>query len=305
VTETLEPVVLASGEKLECVVRYYDYGVTSLNLELRFETDWPGLVAMAGKLVPSQDVERLALETLRLRLGQVRDSLVKPYSDWPSEDYYVAHIEPAEGCTAEALMQGRATEIAEIVRGEVTPLAEEEIAEILHSHVSYYPEDLLVVGWMAAFVYDTPDGAATTLQLLEYANSQLLEFRHYDGVLTRELAEVYQALDQGTTIPGRWKLARRAARLNTIRLDVMELAERVDNSLKFLSDMFAARMYRLIAAKIGVPDYRRLVDAKLDTAGELYRFMMDEFHQGRAFVLELMIVIILIIDLIFLFKGKS
>jgi competence protein ComGC len=33
--------------------------------------------------------------------------------------------------------------------------------------------------------------------------------------------------------------------------------------------------------------------------------MVDQFHQSRAFVLELMVVIILIIDLVFLFRGKS
>ena len=43
---------------------------------------------------------------------------------------------------------------------------------------------------------------------------------------------------------------------------------------------------------------------KLDTAEDLYEFMVEQFHQGRAFVLELMVVIILIIDLVFLFRGK-
>jgi hypothetical protein len=85
---------------------------------------------------------------------------------------------------------------------------------------------------------------------------------------------------------------------------VRELAERVDNSIKFLSDMFAARLYRMAAAKIGVPDYRTLVDQKLESAGDLYGFMMDRFYQSRAFVMELMIVIILLIDLAFLFRGK-
>jgi hypothetical protein len=86
---------------------------------------------------------------------------------------------------------------------------------------------------------------------------------------------------------------------------VRELTERTDNSIKFLSDMFSARLYRMAAAKIGVPDYRSLVEQKLQSAGELYGFMMDQFHQGRAFVLELMVVIILIIELIFLFRGKG
>jgi hypothetical protein len=46
------------------------------------------------------------------------------------------------------------------------------------------------------------------------------------------------------------------------------------------------------------------VQEKLRTAEELYRFMVDEFNQSRAFVLELLVVIILIIELIYFFRGK-
>jgi hypothetical protein len=68
--------------------------------------------------------------------------------------------------------------------------------------------------------------------------------------------------------------------------------------------MFSARLYKLAAAKVGVPDYKDLVTQKLQTAEDLYRFMVDQFNQSRAFVLELMVVIILIIELAFLFGGK-
>jgi hypothetical protein len=33
--------------------------------------------------------------------------------------------------------------------------------------------------------------------------------------------------------------------------------------------------------------------------------MVDQFHQSRAFVLEVMVVIILVIELIWLFKGST
>ena len=36
-----------------------------------------------------------------------------------------------------------------------------------------------------------------------------------------------------------------------------------------------------------------------------YRFMVEQFHQGRAFVLELLVVIILIVELVLLFGGKG
>jgi hypothetical protein len=168
--------------------------------------------------------------------------------------------------------------------------------------MSYYSTDLLVVAWMAAIVYDTAEGAAPTIQLLEYANTQLLEYRHYDDMLTRVLKHAHKALERGG-IFSRWRLAKEAERLNTLRLDIAELTERTDNAIKFLSDMFHARAYRLAAAKVGVNDYRPLVDGKLRTAGELYQFMVNEFRESRAFLMELAIVVILVIELVKLFRG--
>ena len=89
-----------------------------------------------------------------------------------------------------------------------------------------------------------------------------------------------------------------------IRLEIRELSESTDNAIKFLSDMFYARAYRLASARIGVGDYHELVKEKLTTAEDLYDSMINEFHQGRAFVLELLVVVILVIELVFLFRGK-
>ena len=191
------------------------------------------------------------------------------------------------------------------MRGETCALSDSERQEALQAGISYYPTDLLVPGWTAALIYDTVEGAAPTIQLLEYANTQLLEFRHYDAVLTQVLEGVYRLLDKGVGFFSRWRLAREAERLNALRLEVRELTERIDNSIKFLSDMFYARLYGRAATKVGVPDYRNLVDEKLRTAGELYEFMVEKFNQGRGFVLELVVVVILIIELVFLFKGKG
>ena len=207
--------------------------------------------------------------------------------------------------SATEVVKGQADEIAEIVRGENVRLSEEERREVLGSSISYYPTDLAVVGWNAAFVYDTAAGAVTTIELLEYANSQLLEFRHYDEVLTRRLESVYQSLERGTRGLARWRLARASSRLHAMLLEVTELTERTDNALKFLSDMFSARLYRLAASKVGVLDYKTLVNQKLGTAENLYKFMVEQFNQGRTFALELMVVIILIIELIALFGGKG
>ena len=307
VEETIEPLTLDSGERLAGEIKYYDYGVVSLVFELPFSGDWDTLVRLAGRWVWDTDFTSFAQKIVKQKLERARPALVKPYDEWLHEDYFVFHVRDIAGNpSAEQLLAAERGRIAQIVRGETVPLSDGECQEILQSRISYYPNDLTVIGWNAAFLYDNQAGAETAIQLLEYANSQLLEFRHYDELLTRELQSVYEFMDNGgTSILTRWRTAKRASRLHTVLLDVNELTERADNAIKFLSDMFSARLYKVAASKIGVTDYKDLVNQKVHTAEELYRFMVDQFHQSRAFVLELMVVIILIIDLIWLFKGAT
>ncbi|HEV2385709.1 MAG TPA: hypothetical protein VGS20_00500, partial [Candidatus Acidoferrales bacterium] len=95
-----------------------------------------------------------------------------------------------------------------------------------------------------------------------------------------------------------------AKRLNTIRLDVMDLTERIDNAIKFVSDIYYARVYQMAAARMGVPEYHNLVEKKLGTVGELYDFMMDQFTEARSFVLEVLVAILALLDVILLWRYR-
>jgi len=306
VVERIEPLVLETGERLDAQIKYYDYGVLSVVFELPFSGDWDTLVRLASRWVWDTDFASLAQKIAKQKLERARPALVKPYDEWLNEDYFIFHVRDIAGNpSASELLAAQGGRIAQIVRGENCDLSDGERQEILQSKISYYPNDLTVISWNGAFLYDNAAGAETIIQLLEYANSQLLEFRHYDELLTRELQSVYDFMENGSSgILARWRTAKRATRLHTVLLDVDELTERADNAIKFLSDMFSARLYKLCAQKVGVPDYKDLVKEKLQTAEDLYRFMVDQFNQSRAFVLELMVVVILIIELVYFFRGK-
>ena len=118
-------------------------------------------------------------------------------------------------------------------------------------------------------------------------------------------ADFYDALERSRNVLfSRWSLPRDAQRFNTVRLDVMELTEHIDNAIKFVSDIYYARVYRLAARRVGVPDYRTLVDEKLNTAGDLYDFMVDQFNEARSFFLEVCVALLAVLDVIFLLRGR-
>jgi hypothetical protein len=274
-------------------------------VDFPFEGEWSDLVSLSSRWISESDLPKRAEEIARDRVARTKSALVKPYQTWLNEDYFIFFMREIKGSpSAEQLLTSCGQQIAEIIRGENAVLSDDELREILQSAMSYYPNDLAVLGWNGAFIYDSAAGSEITLQLLEYANSQLLEFRHYDDLMTRELERVYGVLERNSNLLGRWRLPREASRLQTVLLDVTELTERADNAIKFLSDMFSARFYRLAAAKVGVHDYKSLTQRKLRTAEDLYRFLIDEFHQSRTFWLEVLVVLILLIELAYLFKGK-
>jgi hypothetical protein len=305
VVESIEPVVLEGGERLSAEIKYYDYGVVSVVFQLPFSGSWDALIRMSSHWVWDVDLTSHAADIVRKKMDLAQPALIKRYPEFLSEDYFIFHLrEIPSHPSANDLIRLHGGHLAQIVRGDTLPLSDGERQEILQSSISYYPDDLTVIGWNAAVVYDSIAGAETAIQLLEYANSQLLEFRHYDDLLSKELDTVYDSLEAGTGTLSRWRMARSANRLYTVLLEVMELTEHADNAIKFLSDMFAARLYRLAAIKVGVPDYKNLVTQKIDTAENLYRYMVDQFNQSRAFFLESAVVFILVIELFYLFRGK-
>src|SRR4026207_614144 len=81
-------------------------------------------------------------------------------------------------------------------RGGRQRLSEQERTKILRHRISYLADDLVIPTWNAALVYDTEAGAQAAIEILEFANSQLLEFRYYDDLLDQELTRVYGELQK-------------------------------------------------------------------------------------------------------------
>jgi len=299
---------LASGDVFQGTVEYFEHGVIAVTLAQDFSTGWEELVDLACRWMPETGLEQQARKLAQTAVDRIRTTLVNPYELWLDEEYFMVHLRAAlrgdgRTLTGQELLEHHGPQLAQIVRGESTPLADGELKEVLRSSMSYLPADLLVVGWMAALVYDTEEGAQPMLQLLQYANVQLIEYRRYDEILSRVLELAYDSLEHRRGLFSGWRLAREARQLDALRLDVTELAERNENAIKFLSDMYYARAFNLASRKVGTLDYQALVEAKLRTSAELYQSMVNEWREARSFFLELVVIVILLVEIIPLVKG--
>jgi hypothetical protein len=287
-------------------IRVYDYGVVSVALRRPFAGSWSELSAMGQMLIESPELEQHAERVCRAVIDRLRKALKAPRNEFLSEDYLVFTInELGLPLAAEDLIAARGTDIAAILRGERQPLSEQEKSKILEGHISYLADDLVIPTWNAALVYDTPAGAQAALEIMEYANSQLLEYRHYDQLLDDRLAAIYAQLERP-----RWydqwlgnRYSRAAREVHSLFIDVNEVTDRTENTLKFIGDLYAVRLFSLVGERLGLARWKADVEAKLKTLDDIYRFAVEQSSMSRGQFLELTIVLILILELLLILMG--
>ena len=91
--------------------------------------------------------------------------------------------------------------------------------------------------------------------------------------------------------------------MHALFIEVTEVTDRTENALKFIGDIYAARLFWLVADRLGLGTWKADVDTKLKTLDDIYRFAVEQSGMSRGQFLELTIVLILIFELILFFMG--
>jgi hypothetical protein len=286
--------------------KFFDYGVVSLALSRPFSGEWPDVVRLGQEYIENATLETRAEDAIRQIVTRCGTAMSRVRPSWLSEDYLVVAVYDLAGRPdADALIARCGDQIAQLVRGEEQPLSRQEQEEVLRARLSYLANDLVVPTWNAAFVYDTEAGGAAALELFEFANSQLLEFRYYDALLDAELGRIYPALQKtswwGNLVGGR--ATRTANQLHSLFIDVNEITDRFENALKIVGDIYAARVLALLGARLGVERWKASVEEKMKTLDDIYRFVVEQVSISRGQFLEIVVVVILILELIPIFLG--
>ena len=305
----IQPPVVVDGEALgepavgdfRLRVKFYDYGVVSLALSRPASCAWSDLVAWSRELVENDALEAQAEAALQRMLPRLREYFDGPHAAILDEEYLVVGVTAFDPpLVANEVLERHGADIAQILRGERQALSAPERDEVLRHRLSYLADDLVVTSWNAAFIYDTEAGMSGAAEILEFANSQLLEFRYHDERLEAALGRIYSALQHPRwtdSLVGR-RYLRATRQLHSLFIDVNELTDRTENALKLVGDVYSARLYTIVAARLGLDHWKRNVEEKLKTLDDIYRFAVEQTRVSQGNILELVIVLILVFELV-------
>ncbi len=302
----LDPVTIAIDTLLvEATVtaRLYDFGAVSLSLRVMTPDigwhDYTRLLNAIDRAVGSGTDTPIWDKLLAHLRSVLADALVKPALSTISEDYLMGVVQSFDSHFTAAELLAR-VDLVPLLSGEQRTLSEGARTDLLRQRFSYYADDLVVLTWDRAFIYE-PRGDSDVTDVLEVANAQLLEMRYYDELLDDELPRMYDLVEATRST---WKLlgnrryAELARKLYTLVAEVTELTEKVDNALQVTEDVYLARIYTSALELYRVPTVSQAVNRKLAIIRDTYSALYDEASSSRSEMMEAAILLLIFVELV-------
>jgi hypothetical protein len=274
----------------------FDFGALSLALRFPVRLDPEAMLELAGDLAEPADLAAAARLVIAPWLDRIRPAVIGFEASDLSEEYVVFEVADSRA----DWLEHHAAWIAGLVRLEAGQLSAEEVREATRRSISYSPDDLVVLDWAAGFVADRD--CAETLQVVEFANVQLLEFRHIDDRLDDRLEAAYRLIrperrPSWPRLP--WRTHAGALRsVRELEIEATSLFERADNALKLIGDQYLSRVFDLASARFHLDEWQQSIRRKLDTVGDVYDLLVQQAGGTRMELLEVIVVLLIALEIV-------
>lgn len=298
-----EALDLPSGKyPVSIFARIWNYGVISVTLELAIPpgTEWGRLVKLAAELEASNELELLALSRKDALKKRIMPAVINP-AEWEiHEDYITYIIEKADGSENPRDFITRVDVAALILAEEKEHLVDEHRNFLVESAIQYSSSDLAIIDWNSALLIE-PEGQRDVADVIEFSLTHLLEFRYYDEMLSRNLEELYDAME-----------SKRESVANIFRNFYADIAEdssrkymefseflgRVENSLKTVGDPYLAVAFKASALEFHFDDWRKSISRKMETLAQISQILHGEVNTRRSHWLEIIIIVLIAVEMI-------
>lgn len=195
------------------------------------------------------------------------------------------------------LFFSKAAQIVGFLKSEKLPLDEEEIKHTLETkHLKYSKDDLAIVGWDGAFIFDPHGEFEPDKELFQLANLQLLRYRILDQDLSERLQKVSKLIKREpkvkTFVWSTRDLAQAFKEVIAVRAESLSQFEVIDREIKLIGDWYSARLYGMLSQMFHFEGWRESIKDKLDSLEDVYNIVSENFSITRHQLLELIQIIL-------------
>ena len=287
--------------------KIYDFGA----IALRYWVPINGLKIkdlqnLAASLSYNKKILADAKQQIAKLVKELESAIIGKVSNGEYDEYSLFYITELEKpINAEELIKLHGIQIANALSCEAKALSKEEIESALKKPISYYPNDLILIDANAAFILE-PEKSYDALDVIEYSLLELLELRTYDEKLDKFLDQTYDRVKE--IKPSLWiipKLNKILKDLLRFKIEVIDVIDKVENSLKLFGDAYLVKIYSLSAEINQIASWKESVKSKLNTIVDIYSILSSKMDAQRDYFLEMAIVLLFILDIfIFVFLVK-
>ena len=232
------------------------------------------------------DIKQCMVTECRRILG---DYHCNPHFDEEYSVYCVADYQGDPECVISEHKAG----IAGLLKTERIALDDEDINTTLKFNIKYAKDDLTIVDWDGAFVFDPRGDFASNIELFEIANLQLLKLRVLEHEVEERLGVAARLLQVMTArkIPlliSR-KIRHSLREIIQIRTESILESEGIERNIKLIGDWYSARLFDLITKKLHLETWRANINKTLDALEDIYSMISENFSISFSTTLEFVI----------------
>ncbi len=223
--------------------------------------------------------------------------------DGPSEEYTVYQISGYKN-DPENFLETHGDKIAGLLKSEKLQLDEKEVGYTLSFNFKYAKDDLIIVDWDGAFIFDPEGEVGENIELLELANYQLLRYRVLDEDLDGRMsivAKLTNIYEKKIRIFPDKEITKGFKEMIKIRSQSIVQFEALEKSIKLIGDWYSARLFELVSKKFRLDIWKLTIKDKLESLEDSYTMVSENLGisriQSMEFIAQMGWLILIVLEL--------
>jgi len=241
---------------------------------------FPPDILLIQTTVDVDDIFNKDIFTLEEKLFRYSHTILESYGGSPdfTEDYSIFTVTNYQGEPEQFF--NHAPIIASLLKSERMELDPNEVEYTLKSQIKYAQNDLSIIDWDGAFLFDPESNTQEDMELLVLANLQLLRHRILDRQLDEQLEHLTDRV--GRTSIRMWasqdkELLQNLRDIVKSRTAAISELQRLERDIKLIGDWYSARFYDLATSKFKIEEWRKSIRSKLESLEDIYSIVVENF----------------------------